>query len=113
MHEHGITNEVVHQIIHACEDENIKNPKKIVVELGLLTGYKAGPVLFYFDSFKKTYPLLENTELEIVEIEGKIKCNDCDNKNIVEPSPLILCPDCDSANVNVLEGDKIIIKSIN
>ncbi|PLW79307.1 hypothetical protein C0585_08510 [Candidatus Woesearchaeota archaeon] len=113
MHEHGITNEVVHQIIHACEDEGIEKPKKIIVELGELTSYKADPVLFYFESFKKTYPLLENSELEIKEIKGKVKCKDCGNENGVEHSPLIICPDCDSANLKVLEGDKIIINSID
>ena len=66
MHEHSITNEVVHQIIHILEDEKVNKPvKKIHVELGLLTGYKKEPVLFYFESFKKNHELLKNSELFI------------------------------------------------
>ena len=112
MHEHGITNEVVHQIVHACEDKGITCPKKIIVELGLLTTYKKDPVLFYFEAHKKNISLLKDATLEIIEVQGKIKCKDCGEINIVDPSPLLLCPICDSANVEIIDGDKIIIKKI-
>ena len=112
MHEHGITNEVVHQILHYCEDYNIKNPKEVNVELGMLTTYKKDPVLFYFESAKENYPILKNAVLNIKEIQGKIKCETCKKENDVESSPLILCPNCDSQNVTIIQGKKISI-SIN
>ncbi|MBN2053022.1 hydrogenase maturation nickel metallochaperone HypA [Candidatus Woesearchaeota archaeon] len=112
MHEHGITDEVVHQILHACEDENITNPKKIVVELGMLTTYKKEPIMMYFEAHKKEIGLLKNAKLEIIEIPGKILCNDCKKKSKIEPSPLIICPKCQSTNVKILQGDKVIIKEI-
>ena len=111
MHEHKITNEVVHQIVHACEDRNIK-PKRIVVELGNLTTYKKDPVLFYFESAKKELDILSDAELEIIEVPGKILCNECEKEHVVESSPLILCPSCESVDIVVLEGNKIVIKEI-
>ena len=112
MHEHSITNQVVHQILHACEDAGMGNAKKISVELGLLTGYKADSVLFYFDSIKKDWNIIKDAELNIIEIPGKILCRSCKKELIVESSPLILCPNCESTNVKVLQGKDVVIKSI-
>jgi hydrogenase nickel incorporation protein HypA/HybF len=112
MHEHNITNAVVHTIIHECEDHNLKNPKKITVELGLLTSYKKDSLLFYFEGIKKDIATLKDAELNIIEIPGKIKCKKCKKESIVEPSPLILCPLCQSANVKVLQGKDVVIKDI-
>ncbi len=111
MHEHSITNEVVHRILHACEDSGV-SPKKITVELGLLSGYKKDPVLFYFESIKKDHDVLSQAELDIVEVKGRILCNQCGLDSDVEPSPLIICPACESADVKILEGDKIVIREI-
>ena len=112
MHEHGITNEVIHQILHYCEDNDIRNPKRINVELGMLTTYKKDPVLFYFEGAKEKYPILKNAVLNIKEIKGKICCNNCKKENYVESSPLILCPICDSADIKIIQGKDIIIISI-
>lgn len=112
MHEHHITNEVVHKILHACEDEGIINPKKIVVSLGLLSGYKKEPVLYYFECHKSTIEMLKNATLEIIEVQGKIYCNNCKKENLVEYHPLILCPTCNSLNVEILSGKEISIDNI-
>jgi len=109
MHEHNITNEVVHQILHECEDRGITKPKQIVVELGTLTGYKKESVLFYFDSIKKEEPLLKNAKLHIVEIPGKIFCKICKKEYMIEPLPIQLCPNCNTTNVKVLQGKDIAI----
>lgn len=113
MHEHHITNEVVHQILHACEDEGIISPKKIVVSLGLLSGYKKEPVLYYFEGHKNSIKTLKDATLEIIEIEGKIYCNNCKKENQVDYQPIILCPNCNSSNVKVLEGKEIAIIEIS
>ncbi|MBR9690722.1 hydrogenase maturation nickel metallochaperone HypA [Candidatus Woesearchaeota archaeon] len=111
MHEHSITNEVVHQIVHACEDKDI-TPKKIKVKLGVLTTYKKDSVLLYFEGHKKEIDILKDCELDIEEVPGKIVCNECKKESKVEPSPLILCPFCDSADIKVIQGDKVVIAEI-
>ena len=112
MHEYGITNEVVHRILHECEDKDIKQPKKILVELGELTSYKKESVLFYFENFKKENEILRNATLEIKMIKGRIKCNNCKKESVVEPSPIYLCPSCESVDVEVLQGNSIDILDI-
>lgn len=113
MHEHGITNAVVHQIIHACEDSGMTNPRRIVVELGELTTYKKESVLFYFESIKKDYPILSDAELDIVEIPGKIFCNACGKGSDVRvASPIMFCPKCESSDVQVISGKDVVVKEI-
>lgn len=112
MHEYGITNEVVHQVLHACEDRGIKKAKKIIVEIGELTTYKKDSVLFYFESFKKNNPLLSKAKLEIKMIKGRIKCNNCKKENLVKPQPITLCPSCQSLDIEFLQGNNINIIDI-
>lgn len=113
MHEHAITNAVVHQIIHACEDSKMSNPKRIVVELGELTTYKKESVLFYFESIKQKIPLLNDADLVILEISGKIFCSSCGKGSDVRvASPLMLCPKCGSADVQIIAGKDVVVKEI-
>ncbi len=112
MHEHTITNAVVHQILHACEDSGMSNPKKIVVELGELTSYKKESVLFYFDSIRKNHSILDKAQLDIIEVSGKIFCNACGKGSLVSASPLIICPKCESADVQIISGKDVVVKEI-
>lgn len=112
MHEHSITNEIVHQIVHACEDNSITSPKRIVVELGTLTTFKKEPLLHYFKAHKKEIALLKDAELEVLEIRGRVRCKDCDEESDVEPEPLVICPKCGSMDVEVIQGGEVIIKEI-
>ncbi len=112
MHEHNITNEVVHQVLHACEDSGVKNPKIIKLNLGLLSGYKKDPILFYFEQIKKEYAMIRDAKLEITEISGKIFCGSCKKIYEVEPSPIQICPECDSTEVRILQGKDITITEI-
>jgi hydrogenase nickel incorporation protein HypA/HybF len=112
MHEYNITNDVVHQVLHACEDSKISKPKKISVEIGELTTYKKDSVLFYFESFKKDNDILKDANLEIKIIKGRVRCNFCKKESTVEPLPIILCPKCSSLDIDIIEGNEIRIKGI-
>lgn len=123
MHEHGITNAVVHQILHACEDNHIKNPKRITIQLGALTSYKKESLKFYFEKAKQDFPILKNAVLDIFDIPGRVSCNSCGKESdasldesgnlTISSVPLILCPNCKSADIKIIQGNDVIIRKID
>ena len=112
MHELGVTQSLIDVVKYECEKNNIVNPKRVVVELGSLTSFKKDPILFYFDILKEENPLICDTELVINEIEGVVKCFDCEKESVIEDPCLIFCMNCDSTNVEVVKGKEFIIKEI-
>ncbi|MBN2367982.1 hydrogenase maturation nickel metallochaperone HypA, partial [Candidatus Woesearchaeota archaeon] len=77
MHELSVTKNLIGLVVEECSSNGIKQPSKIIVELGELTNYKKDPIIFYFDIMKKETPCLVNAELEVIETKGKIRCRDC------------------------------------
>ncbi|MBN1502365.1 hydrogenase maturation nickel metallochaperone HypA [Candidatus Woesearchaeota archaeon] len=112
MHELRITKVLVEQIVNECNTNNIIEPKRVIVELGELTNYKKEPILYYYDFIRSQTHLLENTELVINEIKGKIRCNSCSKESEIKENYLILCPLCKSLDVHIIQGRDFILKEI-
>lgn len=112
MHELAITKSLIESIRQESQKHGIKNPKKVFLELGKLSGFVKEPILMYFEHLKKDIPMLKKTELVVKELDGKIECNECHKECPVNESCLILCPVCDSKNVEIIQGRDIIIKNI-
>jgi hydrogenase nickel incorporation protein HypA/HybF len=111
MHELSITKQMIELITQECIERKIK-PSKIITELGSLCTFKKESVLFYFDVLKKEYPIIENSELAVNEIKGKVKCNKCLKESDIDDEIMLLCPLCDSCDVEIIDGKEFIIKEI-
>ncbi|MBT4823884.1 hydrogenase maturation nickel metallochaperone HypA [Candidatus Woesearchaeota archaeon] len=111
MHEYGVTQSLVSQILVESEKNNVK-PKIITVELGNLTTYKAESIKFYFDMLKKEHDLLKSAKLELNEVKGKLLCNQCKKEHEVQESHLIFCPKCEGHDIEIVAGKDFIIKNI-
>jgi hydrogenase nickel incorporation protein HypA/HybF len=107
MHELAITKTLIDMILRES-----KRPKKVIVELGMLTSYKKEPIEFYFDILKKEYPALKSTELIIVPVPGRLKCNDCKKTSEITEPYLIFCDKCSSGNIELVNGKDLILKEI-
>ena len=114
MHELAITQTITSQIKEECEKNNI-TPKKISIELGLLTTYKKDSIDYYYNILKKEpeNKLLENTILEITEIKGRLSCKNCNKESDIKEPYEILCPLCNSGNIKIIKGKDINLKSIS
>jgi hydrogenase nickel incorporation protein HypA/HybF len=112
MHELSITKQLIQNILHECKINNIKKPKKIQIELGILTTYKKDPILFYYNQLKKEISLLNNSNLDVLKINGELFCNNCNNtSSIIEPF-MIFCPICESLNIKITKGKEFNLKKI-
>ncbi|MGN6713802.1 hydrogenase maturation nickel metallochaperone HypA/HybF [Anaerocolumna jejuensis] len=110
MHELGVLNSMVHTIERIVKEQNVTEVRKLVIEVGELAGIvpryleQSWPAASY-----KTF--MEKTELELIVIPGIVKCKSCGRVFNAVYSDL-QCPDCGSKDMEILEGDDMIIKEI-
>lgn len=110
MHELGVLNSMVHTIERIVKEQNISDVHKLVIEVGELSGIvpryleKSWPAASY-----KTF--MEKTQLELIVIPGIVKCRCCGRVYNAVYNDLN-CPDCGSKDMEILEGDDMIIKEI-
>jgi len=112
MHELAVTQSLIRSVLSELEQNNVDNPKGIVVELGLLTSYVKDSILFYYDLIRKDIPSLAHVDLIIHEVPGKIICRECNTEQTIQDPYLIFCKQCHSTNVDIIQGKEFIIKKI-
>ena len=111
MHELAITKSIVRLILDESKQKGII-PKEAVVELGLLTSYKKDAVLYYYSILRKETPLLSGTSLDVKEVSGEMRCNDCQRNSTVTEPLMLSCPHCSSGDVSIIKGKECTLKSI-
>jgi len=110
MHELGVLNSMVHTIENIIKEQHLTKVHKLVIEVGELSGIvpryleQCFPAATY-----KTF--MEETQLELIIIPGIVKCRSCGRVFNAIYSDLS-CPNCSSLDMEILEGNDIIIKKI-
>ncbi len=110
MHELGVLNSMVHTLERIVKEQDITEVYKLVIEVGELSGIvphyleKSWPAARY-----KTF--MEQTELVLIIIPGIVKCRGCGRVFNAVYSDLS-CPDCSGKEMDILEGNDLMIKEI-
>ena len=112
MHELSITQNLIDLVAGECKKNNINHPKKIIAELGSLTGYSKESIQFYYDLLSKETPVLAGTELDIREIRAQILCNSCKKKSVITEPCMMFCNRCGSQDIDIISGREFIVKEI-
>lgn len=102
----GITQSIV-----AIVSENAGNQKvnRVLLEIGKLSAIMPDAIRFCFDVCARG-TVLDGAKLEILEIEGRAKCNDCGNELILEQ--LAGHCQCGSRNITCIAGEELNIKEM-
>ncbi len=112
MHELSVTQSLIDLVAGECRKENIESPKKIIADLGALTGYKKDSILYYYDLLRKDIPILANARLEIRDVSAKVSCNSCKTTSVITEPYLVLCSRCGSRDINIVSGREFMVKEI-
>ena len=110
MHELGILNSMIHTVQRVVEEQGITEVDKIVIEIGELSGIVPHYIEECWPAARYRSPM-EKTELELRVIPGVVKCRDCGEVYNAVAADLA-CPKCGSVNMEILEGNDMIIKEI-
>lgn len=110
MHELSIVQNIVRTTEDFAEEHQIQHVKKVVLEVGGLTGVIPKYVhMYYPESVKDTR--LDGSELEVEEIEPECFCRNCGE--VYHPMDTRgKCPECGCNDPEILHGNELLIKEI-
>jgi len=111
MHELGIVIQIVKQIEHYMEDNNLSSVERLVLQVGELSGV-------YPKYLEEVYPIaveyskLKDTELVLEITPGIGQCNACQfNYHLMENDST--CPACGAKEFSVITGKDFLIKELH
>ena len=87
-----------------------KEVTKVVVKIGKMSGIEPYFLKESFDFFKEN-SVCKNAELEIIECDVKIKCNNCGKESIIKDFDFS-CPYCKSLKTKIISGEEMHIEYI-
>ena len=111
MHELSYIMDIINSVKELQEKEGAKNVEKIVLEVGKMSGVVPYYLEKYFNEVKDKASL-ENTVLEVHEMEVKIKCSSCSKIYIPGKENRYRCPVCGERSGDLIQGKGIIIKEV-
>ncbi|XME02089.1 hydrogenase maturation nickel metallochaperone HypA [Lachnospiraceae bacterium C1.1] len=111
MHEMSYVVRLVNLALKKCEEENISNVKKVVSEIGEMTGILPEYMIKYYKSAVKD-TILSSSELECIMIPVSARCEDCGKEYLPDKEHDYLCPNCKSGLAKIIHGREFILKEI-
>lgn len=111
MHELSIAQSIISGVKDVAKENGAERVKKIILEVGALSGVVKDSLLFCFPVAAKD-SVVEDADLEIIEIPLTVFCSDC-QKESVQQSFVVQCPICESTTVEITRGRELAIKRID
>ncbi len=106
MHELAITQNIAGIVADAAKGRRVT---RVTLEIGKLSGVMADAIAFCFEVVAHGTPL-EGASLEILEIDGRARCEACgfefDAETLFAPCP------CGSHRSRRVRGEELIVKSV-
>jgi hydrogenase nickel incorporation protein HypA/HybF len=110
MHETSIVQNLFEIIDTISRENNLTKIEKVTVSIGKMRMIVPEIFQFAFDAARKD-SIAHNAVLNMILVPIKIRCAQCESESIVEDNTYI-CPVCSSIEVEVIDGDEILITSI-
>ena len=125
MHEMGIVLQLVKTANEYADANNAKSVHKLTLQIGEASAVVAHYVESFWKDVVPDHPLLADCVLEIEEIPAKAFCMDCGHVFFPGDSQKLkfdahshhhqlvdVCPGCGSGMYRLIEGDTMMIKSM-
>lgn len=107
MHELGITQNIVAIVAEYAQGSPVR---RVTLEVGQLSEIMIDAIYFCFDICCQG-TVLESATLEIIEVPGRGKCQDCGTE-INLSQPFGNCNRCRSVRLDIIQGQELKIKEI-
>ncbi len=111
MHELSYILDIIDTVNERKMIEGAEKVTKIVVEVGKMAGIVPFYLNKYFDEVKAEASL-DEAQLEVIEMEVKIKCSGCDNIYTPDKANRYKCPVCGERSGDLIQGKGITIREI-
>ena len=111
MHELSYIIDIVNTVQEEIENSEIKKIRKIIVDVGEMSGVVPYYLHKYYPEAVKDTKL-KDTELETNMVEVKIECEGCGEQYHPDKENRYKCPKCGERRGKLLQGKGIQIKSL-
>ncbi|RMG03789.1 MAG: hydrogenase maturation nickel metallochaperone HypA [Nitrospirae bacterium] len=110
MHEFSIVQSLLDSVESYAVSEGAHHVTRVIVRAGALAGIEPHLLKVAFDTFREG-TICKDAALEIIIDPLRLHCKSCD-RDVSTGTLRLICPECGSTEVNVLEGDEIILERI-
>lgn len=110
MHELSIVEEIVRTTVDFAEENGIEAIKRVLVQVGTMTGVLPKYLRMYYPDVVEHTPL-EGSELEVEEIEAECFCRNC-GCTFSPTGEQIACPECGEDDSEILHGNELTVLEI-
>jgi hydrogenase nickel incorporation protein HypA/HybF len=111
MHEGDFTQQIVEAILEELKKFPESHPRAVHVQVGQIFHLQPESVHTHFRIFTKGTPLADAV-LELEDVEVTILCQNCGQRSGVDDHHLLICEGCGSTAVEIVEGNAVIVQSI-
>ncbi len=121
MHEFSAACSIVDTAVEAARNNNASKVSVVHVEVGEFTFLVPEQLVFNFEIARRN-SVLEDAELEIKTVKGRLKCDDCgfegeSKVNSDIPAQVAVfapmkCPQCGGSSTKIIGGNEFVITSI-
>lgn len=111
MHELGIVLHVIDQVEELAKENNVSKVTRLTLEVGEVSSIVPSYFSDCFEWAKKKTEYMQDTELEMIILEGVSYCKDC-KKTYKTAEYAKKCPHCGSDNTYLVTGNELRIKDI-
>ncbi len=119
MHEYSVMNQLVSALLEELDERDVNRVKEVRIEVGELTFLGDNQLKFAYETLSQD-TILEGSELDIENVESKIKCEECgyeggvnysDRTSVHYQVPVISCPECNS-KPDIVQGKETKIVGV-
>ncbi len=110
MHDIGLATVLEEQIHKVMEDRRWTRILDVQVKVGQLRNISPTAVQLCIEEIFRSTPSA-GARVDVTVLAGVIHCKVCGADSTVEDD-LVLCPRCASTNVEAVQGDELILKSL-
>lgn len=110
MHELSIAINIVDIATQETAKAGARDVTNLEIEVGTLSGVVIEALeLALKEAVRNT--VLEKTEITIVEVEARCRCNHCGEEYKAE-TLYEICPNCQSMDRTIIKGQELLVKSL-
>jgi len=110
MHELSLARDIIDIVSQNVPSSEIKNVQSVVIKVGEFSGVVVDSLKFSYEAIIADTGL-ENSELEIIHIPFKLKCNSC-GKTTSNEFGMMICEECGSGNTEILSGNELRVVEV-
>jgi len=110
MHELSLARDIVEMVYLNVPANELHNVQYVVVKVGEFSGVVKDSLVFSFMAITSETEL-ENSELEIIDIPFKLRCNNC-GKTSSNEIGMMICENCGSTDTLILSGNELQVVEV-